>query len=516
MQTEKEYMICREICAHRCESVGEYSLPDYNGDVRKILTVKTKVLPTGKFATDESLEFSGTVCYEIVYVDAENELTHAEFSTDYDSSLRINPQTYVDSDVKTSVSNCSVRLVGPRKLSVKCLLDNDVAISERKTYFIEGDAFMEHEPETVTVSADVLSATFACGEMREMSEELVSIEGAIVDEVELLLSEAHFDLDSLDLGEDTVRVKGELSVSVLVKNADSPVRTVVKGIPYTDELSVADPDSFNALDARVEINSFKTSLSPTEDGVSVLATVGAATRVQGRKNCRMDIVSDAYLKERGTVNEYSDFNYAEHVCTEIKTEKFEFKRPLCDLSLDGFGEIIYAEAQPRVEKCENLEKSVEIHGEIRFSGIACQVLEDGSNNYAPVKFTEPFVQNVNINCQMHDNLRSYYALNANDVKMHIDADDLVASLELTSFVTLTTDKKQRCLGTSYLTDEEYERDDSVVTVYYPDSSESLFEIAKRFHTSVAEIAEGNRLSESVFMSLDEPIGSSGIKKLLIK
>ena len=516
MQNEKEYMICRELNSHRCESVGEYSLPDYNDDVRKILAVKTKVFPSGKFVTDESLEFSGTVSYEIVYIDAENELTHAEFSTDYDSSVRINAQTYVDSDVKTSVSNCNVRLVGPRKLSVKCLLDNDVSISERRTYFIEGDAFMEHEPESMAVSLDVLSVAFLSGEMREMSDELTSIEGAIVDEVELLLSEARFDVDSLELADGTVRVKGEINVSALLKNADSPVRMVRKQIPYTDELPLADSESFDELDARVEINSLKTALSPTEDGVSVTVSLGATTRVKVRRNCAVDVVSDAYLKERATANEYLDFNYTEHVCTETKEEKLEFKRPLSELYLDGFSEIMYADAVVRVEKCEILEKSVEIQGEICFSGIACQVFEDGGNNYAPVKFTAPFVQNVNINCQIHDNLRPYGVVSANDVKINIDADELIASLALTSCVTLTSDRKQRCLGASYLTDEEYVRDDSVVTVYYPDSSENLFEIAKKFHTSPVEIAEENRLSEAVFASVDAPVGSFNVRKLLIK
>ena len=61
MQTEKEYILGREINALRCESVGEYSLPDYNGDVKKVLLVKTQVYPAGKFVGEDLLEFSGSV-----------------------------------------------------------------------------------------------------------------------------------------------------------------------------------------------------------------------------------------------------------------------------------------------------------------------------------------------------------------------------------------------------------------------------------------------------------------------
>ena len=99
-----------------------------------------------------------------------------------------------------------------------------------------------------------------------------------------------------------------------------------------------------------------------------------------------------------------------------------------------------------------------------------------------------------------------------DILMDIDANHLKVTSSLVACVNLTADKKTRCLGASYVTDEEFERDDSVVTVYYPDASESLFEIAKKFHTSPYAIAETNRLSESVFSS--SPSSLAG--KLIIK
>ena len=83
-------------------------------------------------------------------------------------------------------------------------------------------------------------------------------------------------------------------------------------------------------------------------------------------------------------------------------------------------------------------------------------------------------------------------------------------------MTVNSRKRQRCLGLSSVTDDEYSHDDSVVTVYYPDSSESIFSIAKHFHTSVRRIAEDNALSESVFASPHAPLSATGTKKLIIK
>lgn len=516
MQTEKEYLIAREISSLRCESVGEYSLPDYNGDVKKILTVKTKVFPSGKFVGEDSLEFSGTVGYEVVYLDSENNITHAEFSTDYDAAVKINSDTYLDSDVKTSVFGANVRLVGPRKLSVKCSLDNDVRIAEKRSHAIEGDAFMEYEPETLLTVANVLTPSFASGEAKEVNEVMAELDGAIIDEVEVLLSDARAKTSTLETGTDTLAVKGSVTVSVLLKNGEQMPRLISKELPYSEEISLADAEELESLEERVEISSLKTAVTPTEDGVSVSASVTLTPKLSGKKNCPIDLVSDSFLKERGTENEYSDFGYTEHVCTETEESIIEFKKSVSELGIENVGEVIYTEAQARVESCEILDEGVQIKGEVRFGGIVYSENENEDPIYAPVKFSVPFTENVNLDCQMHNNMRANCAVNANDAKINFDENSVYASCELAFYVTVTSEKRQRCLGASYLTDEEYEKDESVVTVYYPEPSESLFSIAKRFHTSVGRIAESNRLSESVFASQDEPLGKCDVKKLIIK
>ena len=516
MQTEMEYQSGREIGSIRCESVGEYSLPDYNGDVKKILAVKTKVFPSGRFVGDGALEISGSVGYEVVYIDSENQITHAEFSTDYDAAVRINSDTYVDSDVSTAVAACNVRLVGPRKLSVKSTLESEVRIGERRVHSVEGDAFMEYEPETVGAVARVLTPSFSSGEMREMSEELLQLEGAIADEVEVLLSDASYRPESLESEGDSLTLKGAVVVSALVRNGDYAPRLVTKELAYTDTLSLPGADSLEAVESRVEIRSLKSTVIPTEDGVSITVSVTVAPFAYGKMNSTLGLVRDCFVKERGSVNEYADFGYTEHICTAEKTERLEVRSSAADLGIEASGDVIYTEAQARVERCEISESGVRIEGEVRFGGIAYSAADDLPAVYAPVKFTVPFSGNVNIDCQRHDNMRAYCAVNASSPKIVLDENSVNATVELTFFVNVTSDQRQRCLGSSYLTDEEFTRDASVVTVYYPDASESLFSIAKRFHTSVIDIAESNRLSESVFASSDSPLGASGVKKLIIK
>ena len=516
MQTEKEYFSSREVRGLRCESVGEYSLPDYNGDVKKVLAVKTKLFPSGKFVGDESLEFSGTVAYDVVYVDAEGGITHAEFTTDYDAAIRINAESYVDSDVSTSVASCNVRLVGPRKFSVKCVLDSDVVISEKRVHRINGDAFMEYEPEYLSRTARVLSMAFASSEVREFEEEITSLDGAIADEVEILLVDASTSVDSFDKSESVVTVKGDIRVDMLYRNGDNAAVHSVKTIPYSETLDMEEAEGFEHLVPRVEITNLKGVLTPTEDGVRLSVLASTVAKVSATKNSSMALVTDAYLKERGTENEYADFNYTEHVCAETCEMRVQASTGLGDVDAEGFEEILYSDAAARIDSCEVEGNEVKLKGEVRFSGIASRANEDSTTSYMPIKFSTLFEENVKLGCQITDDMHIDCHINVSDVMMEIDTNRIDASATLCASVSVKAQRRARCLGASYITDEEYTKDACVVTVYYPDSSENLFGIAKKFHTSTRAIAESNHLTEAVFSSTTDCLEGLGVDKLLIK
>ena len=63
--------------------------------------------------------------------------------------------------------------------------------------------------------------------------------------------------------------------------------------------------------------------------------------------------------------------------------------------------------------------------------------------------------------------------------------------------------------------EIFETDCAKITVYYPTADDTLFSVAKRFHTSPIKVARDNEITETVFAS-DNPTGSlSGVKRVII-
>ena len=516
MQTEKEYITERSIVGLHSESAGEYPLPDYNGDVKRVLMINPRVVPTGKFISEGSVEFSGSVFYDVVYLDAENNVSHADFSTDYELAVKTDAESYEDSYVTTSISAYNVRLVGPRKFSAKCSLASDVRIAEKRTLSVGGDAFDGHEPEILTCAASVIQPMFAAGNESEHKEELLSLDGAIEDEVSVLLCNAAAEVSSVSADSAGADLKGDVTLTVVYKNMNEPIASKSVRVPYSAHVDAADLDTCRSLYGRVDITSLKTEIIPTEDGVIVQAEFNASPSVRGLKNETLDILRDSYLKEGGTSNEYSDFSYAEHICTESMESDFSTSVPLGTLSDGNIVGFAFVNSTVRTDECELDGDRVRIKGEIRFSAIAIEDNGDDGEDYTNVKISAPFEEYVNINCQNHDNVRVECHVDAGGERMEVSDNNALASCSLLFTVTLNSQRKQRCLGASYLTGEEFEHDDSVITVYYPDERESVFDIAKKFHTSVQCIAEDNLLSQAVFASPDSPVKAFGYKKLMIK
>ena len=84
--------------------------------------------------------------------------------------------------------------------------------------------------------------------------------------------------------------------------------------------------------------------------------------------------------------------------------------------------------------------------------------------------------------------------------------------------TLTVFEEKECRYLSSMNrieSEKYESVSSRITVYYPTDTDTLFSVAKKYHTSGRKLAQDNDITELVFAA-DNPNGSlSSVKKLLI-
>lgn len=498
------------------ESQADYILPDYMGDMRKILFTNATLRPSGRFAGGDEVEFSGVVVYNVIYLDAEGALGSVEFTSDFDYSVKCSGENYNDSIANTRVSNYAIRLIGPRKISARASLIGSVRLSESCSVGLSGNATTgDSNPELKRGSLNIrMSKPSSVGE-REFAESLVRLDGAIADEVSVIYPVAEILVEDVRAEGDEVSVKGKIRMSAVIKNGDEEAYGVEKQVSFEEKVGFEGCESLASLTPQITVCSVKSSVNADDSGCEVVLSGIAELCVIGEGNQHIEVTLDGYLKDCPTDNSYEELEYTSLVYSTSVKGSHNAEISLADLEAEEMREALFLTATPRIDSVEREEGRVTLLGEVRYSGIASENAGD-KISYTGVKFTSPFAVNVNINCQNTDNLRIEADVQAENCSATLDQDKLHATCTLESRVVVLEERSCTTLCSMTRREgEKYESTGSTVTVYYPTSEDTLFSVAKRFHSSSLKVARDNDISDAVFAA-DNPDGSlAGIKKLII-
>ena len=515
INTNVDYLKNKKCADVYTESATDYVLPDYLGDVRKILYTEATLNPSGRFAGGDEVEFSGIVVYNLIYLDANGELSSVSFTSDYGYSVKCSGENYSDSVADTRVSNYAVRLVGPRKINAKASLVGSVRLSERETLGISGDGFSgENHPELDSDAFPIRSSRVSATCEREYAESVARLDGAIADEVSVVYPFGEAVVEEVIPSDSSACVKGKLRMCAVIKNGDEPAYSTEKVIPFEESVELEGADEAMRLVPDVRILSLRPNVNADEVGSEVVISCIMEICVIAEENQTVELTRDGYLKEKGTDNEYSDFNYETIVDASSVKGSHSAELSRGDMESEWIHEVIFLSSTPRVDSVTLSDGVVTLLGEIRYSGIASEMMDE-KNSYFGIKFSSPFTINVNLDCQNDAKTHVEAEIHTYNTSATLDNEKLYATCSIDCSVMAVEDRCERILSSMSVKDEESEEKTASITVYYPTSEDTLFSVAKRFRSSRVKIAKDNGVTEKVFSS-DNPHGSlAGIKKLII-
>lgn len=500
-----------------CESGCDYVLPDYMGDVKKLLVSRARAVPTGKFIGDESIEVSGIVEYELLYTDSEGKLTVINASSDYEESFRIESEAVSTIIDESYVVNPRVRVTGPRRISMKA----DVAVSiltvGEPSDAIEGDVFgTDHQPQISTRQIEYLSRRIINGEEKEYTEIVTAIAGVLCDDVEIMSAFARSEINSQRVENGEARLQGEIIVTAMLRSEDEAPYSVKKIIPFEEIIASDEITAESKLACSSRVISTKLTVSDGEDGCSVIASIISDYTIQILENKTCEIISDAFLTANYTRNSYKTDKVKSLLAIlsrKIQTVS-EYSRE--ELMLGEAKEVFYSFATVRTSEMKIEDDIASVVGEITVNGVACEFNVDGSVTYIPIKLAVPFAENLSVDCSVKDVCETEHSTLVSDVLCSLEEGKLIVTVKLSvNAALMKTQDVKRLVSCQIGEDRGQDANSCTVTVYYPKRGETLFEIAKKYGVTTARIAEKNSLSESALSSADAEDSLVGIKRLLI-
>lgn len=259
------------------EMNGELSLPDYLGEISRLLRVWPRVLPPRCFVSGGNAEFSGRVCYDVLYAGADGRLYHTDMEDTYTFSVPLQgegaePCAFLVPDVVVG------RVAAPRRLSVRCRMHAQVGVYQRAAV---GVTLSPEEQERVCVLGD----TVPCGRhFSTVGDTLVLQESFDVQEKSLavILSRGEVFLPEVTALHDGVRCRGEVCLTLLcceeteenTQEAFCPF-TVSRRLPFFVEMPMEGVSGEDSVRAVGSVESIRTTVEGNRISLSVGIVVQA-------------------------------------------------------------------------------------------------------------------------------------------------------------------------------------------------------------------------------------------------
>ena len=474
------------------EISGEFSLPDYLPDVRRILRVKADPHITGKYMNGERLEFEGEVSMTLIYLSEEQ--TVCAFSAAIPFSQNAAVAGLDESTVITArlhADNSACRLMGPRK----CVLRT------RPTLRIRAAAKMSTVPDTqslpdanalCTDSRPIPTADLICisRDALRYSEDIACADGAIVS---VLSCDVTPCVRECRVSAGHVVCKGEFLISALcsvMTDGDTACRALTSRVPFSESL---DGEGVTE-EHRCEPDLTVISVTPTvtEEGHNLGVDFCCDAAVICSSDSTADIITDAFLPTADV---------------RVQGEPHTVFRPLktvygtCNVSgslshdpQEPLGSVLDCRMRPTLDRYESKDGRLLLDGSAEVSLICLSA--DGK--YLPLTGSFPLHWETD-GAGLPDaaDLLIFSDCTATAPSMRIDpsANTVICDAELS--VCLSLSAKETYVLPRALTVAQnsptYTPPTEPLILCYPEEGEQLWDIAKRYRIPPQTIRRANHL-----------------------
>lgn len=467
----------------------EFVLPDYIPEIRKLLACKASVLPESRFVSDETVLTSGSVTYLVIYTDDEGKLRATPLSSSYEVELGVSKSpknVFVD----TTVDSVLPRVNAPRRLSIKSRLKSRAMciesqeIQENISPKSSADEMFLERKLTALDTFEISTATL---DNIKISDEL-DMQG--IKEAKPLWCDASAQIKEYKVRARGISVRGDVSVKCVCQTENGVV-TLTRTLPLAEELECegASPTDMARINARCV--SLSISSEQNLDTCQLFFDLCLELEAETARKKQVQATLDCYSTKYETSTSYKELEGFEvakmaslsFTCTDgIKRKSNEAK--------DIVDQIIH----PVLEKTEIKGSRLIMLGKLLASIIGkTEQNENGEVEYLCDSYEIPFKYEL----ELGKNVDSYIpriSLECGLASARYEGDKLYISCELYPVMTIFEKYKARVLDSATINkDKEIDRDKSCVCVYFPKDGDTLWEIAKRYHTTENKIASQNDL-----------------------
>lgn len=519
----EENRMQRELCpdAMTTEAGCDYTLPDYLPEIRKILSVRTEVLPAAPYEGGGGVELGGTVRHGVLYADGEGRLQALPLHADYSFTLPTEGEsTGVFSDVAVEGTVC--RLGGPRKISLRTRLSGRTRLlyEEEVAPEIRGMGSDSDRESLETLSERVESARMTCGRSPELALSAslpLECSGADTRAVwsggGVLVNECRAEADGM-------LARGEVYFRVLLSEGEGSPYVLRERIPFECRIAAPGVREGESCVAHGRLLTADVSILPAEGEECGRVAIDLTLELEGCAMGKQSCIPTTAL-----------YSTAYDMTCHHRT--LAYHRPLGV----AMGHYTVSGSRGRVD-CDGEDAGgiVDAHGRVELGSVS---LEGGravvtGRVLADLIFTAPpegesalpMLLSAPIECpfrietdlRIEGGVSPAFVCHAEliSARGRIEERALGVDCEVALWLRAYEKKEKTVLASAEPAGAVATHGGGHIHVAYPQKGESLFSLGARYHKKRAALARANGLPDTALARSAEPASLDGVHHLIIE
>ncbi len=467
----------------------DLTLPEYYPDIERILTCTVKPYIFEKSIKQNSASAQGVITLTVIYVDTDGMLNSYEYEYPFSKTFegeKITDAVCFCASAQTGYMNC--RAVTPRKIDIHGAITVSAEVSEITAKEIVTDV----EYEGIEVKKETIEATvpLGCKEKYIEVEEEIEIGAGAKDINCIIRYDGQAGISDCKIMANKWSYRGDLAVNLLYCNEEGVISSIKEVFPLSGMIEAGEQD--NDCQSRVTADIVYLEIKPKVKSEGALRSFSVSAKIL--------ITVDTYCKNE---IEAAKDAFSKKYDTEIETEETVFETLVANVN-DNFitkGTLDFAESQIAevIDMWCNTELlSTEVNGGILKVNGKVKVSLIAAPAGGEPQFYEreiPFEESKNIGVDEQDLVCTpllscigcNYTLLSNgglEIRCEINLNAAVfrcKTYELLKSVKVVTEKPQK------------EKCKYAMIIYFGNKNEKVWDIAKRYLSSVEEIKRINEL-----------------------
>ncbi len=476
---------------------GDIIVPDIKPDIAKILQVDGQAVVTGKEIQHGRVIINGIVNFKILYVpDQEGEsIKSINAGTNFSHTIDIeNARQDMNVMLESDVEHLEFDMTNSRKLNVKAVVSiNCKVINNPVLDFVVGISGEQHDIQVLKKKINAYNIVAYDAEEFIITEDLEVPAGKpSIDD--LLKVDVKIGTKDIKVIDDKIIIKGSFFVCTLYTSyaEEGTIQFMEHEVPFTEVLSMEGVTEDMYCDTEYEILKVYSQLKEDNDGDIRILSIENTLKVSAKASEKVshEVVFDAYSPEGNMELKKIDCSIDE-IVEENKVQAAV--KDVIELPSDipGIVQIYNVVTKPYISQTKVESDNIIVEGIIDTYILYLSDVEE--NPIYSYKQEVPFSRRIDVKGVQPDM--------ACDIKIETDhisysmstSDELEIRYVLgVSFTVIKTSKVEVISEAQLLPDGElsYRFMPSIV-IYFVQTGDTLWKIAKRYHTTICEIVRMN-------------------------